>query len=337
MTTTLGYAVSNGFLGLALEAVRGTAAADPIYTPAKEPKYAAIITWLDDDSLRGSMVATYDSVQGVRHGEFDLKGNVQMDTFPILLQAALGGADAIAGDGPYGHTQGLLNDYTVGSQPLSLSLWDFTGAITNLITGAQLDSLELTWAIDAALTYTAKAMGDVATNPDVPTPSFSTEPLVPAWDTVTTINDVTVTTLVAFTCKIDRKAEVIHAGGSADPYDVFAGPVDVTGKITLVVDQIDDPLTIGGSEWNLATPGAGLVRLPLPVTIVFTDPNLGHSLELQMSAVQFKNPVIERGKKHLEVSADYTAIANTTDAIATGWSPIKTIATNAVATAYVGS
>ena len=335
--TSKAYAVANGFVGLALEAVRGTAAASPIYTPVKDPKYAGMITWLDDDSLRGSPVAKYDAVAGVQHGEFDIKGNVMMDTIGILLQAALGGSDTVAGAGPYTHTQGLLNNYLVGSQPLSLSLWDFTGAVTNLVTGAQLSDLEFTWAIEAALLYAGKAMGNLATNPSVPTPSFSTEELTPAWNTTTTINGITITQMENFTCKIDRKAEVIAAGGSANPYDVFSGPCDVSGKVTLVIDQLLDPMTVGGSEWNTGANGAGLVRLPLPMVVTFTQPTSNHALKLQMSTVQFKNPVVERGKKFLEVTADYDAIANTTDATSSGWSPLKTVVTNAISTAYVGS
>jgi hypothetical protein len=335
--TTKAYAVANGFLGLGLEAVRGVAAASPLFIPTKEPKNSPMVTWLKDEGLRGSPVTIYDQVPGVRHDEFEVKGDVQLDTFALYLIGVLGAADAISGGGPYAHLQGLLNDYTVGSQPPSFTVSDFNGAMLIEATAAQLESLELTFAIDAALTYAAKFISNIATaGGGPPAATFGVEPILPNWVIAATINAVDVHTVEEFSCKIDRAVESIHTGGNQGPYSNFAGPCAVSGKGTFVLNDLDDPFAIGGSEWSLDAPAA-LARVQLPISLLWTDPITSHSLAVQMSNVQFSNPVIERGKKYVEVTVDYEANANTTDATDGGYSPIQTTVTNAVAAAYVGS
>ena len=79
------------------------------------------------------------------------------------------------------------------------------------------------------------------------------------------------------------------------------------------------------------------------MTITLSDPNditsgTNHSIVLQLSAVQFHDVKRTRGKEYTEVEVSFTASGNTSD-IPTGtgylgYSPIKTVTTNAQSSAY---
>jgi hypothetical protein len=310
--------------------------------PNKDPKRSSLITWLDDDGLRGSPTGPFDSVPGVQHDEFEIKGEAQFDTIPLLVIGALGAPDAISGSGPYEHLDGMLNDYTVASQPPSLTIQDFDGVHCNRMTAAQIENLEFTYAIAAALNFSAKLIANPGTQISKPTESFGTEHIVAGWSVGMEINSEAVTTVEEFTCKIDRGTEAVHTGqNTPGPYANFADKCVVTGKSTFVIASTSDSLTIGGSaaspEWNASTPGAALKRFQVPIAITFTEPITGHTMLIQMSAAQFANPVVERGKKYLTVSGDYKAVANATDAVDAGYAPIQIVTTNAKSAAYAGS
>lgn len=73
------------------------------------------------------------------------------------------------------------------------------------------------------------------------------------------------------------------------------------------------------------------------VSLVFTEPNSAHTITVQMSSVQFKDPKRDRSKAYVEVDAAFDAAANTTDAVSGaggGYSPIKISAVNGVSSAY---
>ena len=53
-----------------------------------------------------------------------------------------------------------------------------------------------------------------------------------------------------------------------------------------------------------------------------------------MSAMQLEDPVITVGKSYVEIEANFTAIADTTDQVTGGYSPISSLVTNAQTTQY---
>ena len=53
-----------------------------------------------------------------------------------------------------------------------------------------------------------------------------------------------------------------------------------------------------------------------------------------MSTVQLTDPTISQGKNYVELDLSFTAIANTTDTVTFGYSPIKTVVTNNQSQAY---
>ena len=323
------FMTANSFLGLGIENTRGTAAATPTFIPITSPQVTPMQVFLRDEALRGSPTTVYDQVAGVRHDEYDVKGYVFADSFPILLRAILGGADTKAGAGPYTHTIKLLNDSTTGSQPPSVTIQDFDGATAFQMTGAQASELTVTFGAEAAAEWSAKFVGNPYTQISKPSASFSTASFVPGWDITTSIASSSLAYVAEGEIRFARNAAPIFTMGTQAPRTNFAGPLEVTGRILAVVEQTSD-------IFSNATNGYGLFRSPQATVVTLTDPVSSNTVAFTMSAVQFQDVKRQRGKSYVEVEVNFTANANTTDA-SSGYSPIATVTTNNVSTAYVGS
>ena len=90
----------NSYVGLGIEATRGTASSNMKWIPVTTPQLTAQQKWLRDEAFRGSPVTVYNEVLGVRHDEYDFKGYVFADTFPLIAKAALG-YEAVSGSSLY--------------------------------------------------------------------------------------------------------------------------------------------------------------------------------------------------------------------------------------------
>lgn len=339
MTTNAAFLSANSWLGLIKEATRGTTPSSGTveYIPVTDPQISPMQTFLRDEALRGSPVAVYNQIQSVRHDEVDFKCYVYADTFPALLMGVLGGTDTVTGTGPYTHAIKLLNSASTGSQPPSYSICDFDGANYFLTAGAQAVSLDLAGGAEKAAEATVKySANPYADSTSAPTPftsqSWSGEALIPNWDTTVSVNSTSLDYIAEFTLKIDRKTAPIFTMGTKAPYLNFAGPIDVSGSFTAVVASNADPFSISTST------GYALAYDAVPVVITMTDPNdvtsaTNHSVAFTMSAVQFQNVKRSVGKEYTELTVDFTANADSTDA-STGYSPIATSTINGVSAAY---
>lgn len=359
MPTNQAYLSASSYLGLVLEAnlatgvttpTRGTPSTGgagnyaPIYIPVTSPQVTPMQTFLRDEALRGSPNLVYDQVQGVRHDEYDFKSYIYSDTFPILLLSVLGGNDivSVVTGSAYQHVIGLYNNPSYGSQPLSYSIMDFDGANYFTISGAQAESLNITFGAEAAADGTIKFFGNpYVSATSAPAPftslSISEEHLIPAWDTVISIGETTYNYISTGELKIDRKTKPIFTMGTQAPYSNFAGPIEVTGKFTAVINSTADTFsTSAGGEY-------ALTRAPQAMTISMTDPNdstsaTPHSVNFQLSQVQFHDVKRTRGKEYTEVEVSFTANGNTTDTPSGdgyfGYSPILAAIINAQSTAY---
>ena len=332
------YLVANSYLGIMPEATRGTlnSGGTPVYIPVTAPQVTPMQTFLRDEALRGSPVMVYDQVQGVRHDEYDAKFYLFADTFPNLVKAVLGGTDTVTGAGPYTHNIKLLNNASIGSQPQSYSIMDFDGANFFTLLGAQADQLEISFGAEAAAEATVKFManpytsGTSATSP-FSAPSLSTVHMIPAWDTVISVAGTPYTYIQDGTLTIARKTAPIFTMGTQAPYQNFAGPIEVSGKFTAVVNSTSD-------SWSTGTGATALTRSPQALVITFTDPNdssggTQFSVSFTMTQAQFQNVKRTRGKAYTEVEVEFTANADATDAT-TGYSPIQANIINATAAPY---
>ncbi len=318
----------NRFFGMGKETTRGTAAAPTIWLPIDpNPSLAPNLTWIEDKALRGSPVEVYDNIPSTRHDEYTFKGNVFADTFPALMEALLG-PDTVSGSvAPYTHTIGVLNNAASGSQPSS-----YTGIDTDNITesanaakqftAGQLSDTTIDFAVDAPLTYSTKFLSNPFTEVPAPTTdTWSTEVLIPAWSGTISIAGTASTVVVSGSIDIKRSTAPIFTIGQQGPYRLWAGPVQVTGKIVFIAEAAD-PTFVNA-----------LTRDRQIMVVTFTDPVSTHSVSWTMSGVQLKNPKVDGGKAYQTITADFEANSNSTDAIS-GYAPIKFIAVNGVSTAF---
>ena len=338
----MAFLSANSYMGLVVEATRGTlpTGGTPVYIPVTSPQVTPMQTFLRDEAFRGSPTLVYDQVQGVRHDEYDAKFYLFADTFGTLVKATLGGTDTVTGSTVYTHNIKLLNNAAVGSQPQSYSIFDFDGANQFVMTGAQADSLNITFGAEAAADATVKFMANPYTSyTSAPAPfttlSLSTEHLIPAWDTSITISGINsgaaLTYIATGELSLARKTAPIFTMGTQAPLVNFAGPIEVTGKFTAIVNSTSD-------AWSTGNTAEALTRSPQTMTITMTDPNdttsaTNHSIAFTMTSVQFHDVKRTRGKEYTEVEVSFTANANATDAT-TGYSPVQATIVNAVAAAY---
>ena len=338
----MAFLSANSYMGLVVEATRGTlpTGGTPVYIPVTAPQVTPMQTFLRDEAFRGSPTLVYDQVQGVRHDEYDAKFYLFADTFGNLVKATLGGTDTVTGSTVYTHNIKLLNNAAVGSQPQSYSIFDFDGANQFVMTGAQADSLNITFGAEAAADATVKFFANPYTSyTSAPAPfttlSLSTEHMIPAWDTSITVSGINsgaaLTYISTGELMLARKTQPIFTMGTQAPLTNFAGPLEVTGKFTAIVNSNAD-------AWSTGSAAEALTRSPQTMTITMTDPNdttsaTNHSIAFTLSAVQFHDVKRTRGKEYTEVEVSFTANANATDAT-TGYSPVQATIVNAVATAY---
>ena len=335
----MAFLSANSYMGLVVETTRGTlpTGGTPVYIPVTSPQVTPNQTFLRDEALRGSPVMTYDQIQGVRNDEYEGKFYLFADTFGNLVKSIMGGADSVSDNaGSYTHDLLLLNDSSIGSQPDSYSILDFDGANYFTITGAQGDSINLTFGAEAAADATVKFFGNPYTSyTTAPAPftslSLSTEHMIPAWDTTITVGMSTLNYIQTGELKLERKTAPIFTMGNQAPYQNFAGPIEVTGKFTAVVDSNAD-------MWSTGSGAEALTYSPQTVSITLTDPNDTHnsindSITFIMDNVQFHTVKRVRGKEYTEVEVEFTANANVSDAI-TGYSPIVVQIINGISTPY---
>jgi len=329
-------------MGLVVEATRGTlpTGGTPVYIPVTAPQVTPMQTFLRDEAFRGSPTLVYDQVQGVRHDEYDAKFYLFADTFGNLVKATLGGTDTVTGSTVYTHNIKLLNNAAVGSQPQSYSIFDFDGANQFVMTGAQADSLNITFGAEAAADATVKFFANPYTSyTSAPAPfttlSLSTEHMIPAWDTSITVSGINsgaaLTYISTGELMLARKTQPIFTMGTQAPLTNFAGPLEVTGKFTAIVNSNAD-------AWSTGSAAEALTRSPQTMTITMTDPNdttssTNHSIAFTLSAVQFHDVKRTRGKEYTEVEVSFTANANATDG-AGSYSPVQATIVNAISAPY---
>ena len=323
--TVLPLMTANSYWGIAAESTYGTAASVSTWTPINSPKVTPGVKWLLDQDFRGSPVMDYDNVAGVFAAQYDGKTFTYTDVYPNLLRAALGSNDTTASVGPslYTHTIGLQNQPNTGSQPPSYTLINDSVDATYQMVASRLDSLNVSFAADAAVenTFSFKC-NQPTTVASVSASPSSTQHLIPAWNCSASIGGVAVFVVESWELDIKRNTNQIYALGSQSAVSNFAGPIDVTGKATFIVQQ-------GETYWANA-----LTRDQQVVSFTLTDPFTNYSILYQMSTVQLQDPVVNQGKAYVELDLSFTAIANQTDTVTFGYSPIKCVVTNGVQNAY---
>jgi hypothetical protein len=315
------------YLGIARETTKGTVVAPTDFIPVMKDslKPVDIIDPLYDEGLRGSLVKNYNYLQGRTRSTVDFGGSVFIDTAGWAIAGLLGDETVTGGSAPYTHVISLKNASAVGAdaQPPSYTLTDFYAADVRSYPGCQFSDFSLKFNADGMLEYDAKSTGWASEVVATPTPSFSTVLPTQVWHGRVEVAGTPVSNSISGNIDMKRPVTPIYGiSETQNPYQVFLGALEVTGKIKFVMEN-DDQLT------NFLTNTQPSLRF---IWSYGTGAN-----ELQLSAVLTKGAyvaaAIDRGTDMVEIEVDINAQGNLTDAGNTGgYSPIKWTLKNAVPT-----
>lgn len=312
------------YLGIAKEVTKGTAVAPTDFLPvmAGSLKPVDVIDPLYDEGLRGSLVKNYNYLPGRTRSTYDFGGSVFPDTVGYAIAGLLGDVATTGASAPFTHTISLENSAVAAAdaQPLSYTITDFYAAAVRAYPGCQFSDFTLKFNADGMLEYDAKTTGFASAAAATPTPSFSTILPTQVWKGSVSIGATTITNSISGEIAMKRPVTPIYGiSTTQNPYNVFLGALEVTGKITFVMEA-DTELT----RYLTNTQPA----------LVFNWAYGAAAAAVQIQATLTKGAyvasAIERGSDFVQISVDINGIGNTTDAGATaGFSPIKWVLQNA--------
>jgi len=314
------------YLGIAKETTKGTAVAPTDYIPAmaNSLKPVDVIDPLYDEGLRGSNVKNYNYVPGRTRSTYDFGGSVFADAIGYPIAGLLGDVATVGASAPFTHTMSLENSAVAAAdaQPLSWTLTDFYAAAVRAYPGCQFSDFTLKFNADGMLEYDTKVTGWASAVATTPTPTFSTILPTQVWQGAVTVGGTTITNSIAGEISMKRPVTPVYGiATTQNPYNVFLGPLEVTGKLTFVMEN-DTELTryLTNTQPALVLNwayGAGAAAVQIQCTL---------------TKGAYVAAASDRGSDFVQISVDINAQANTTDAGATlGYSPIKWVIKNAKA------
>lgn len=314
------------YLGIAKEATKGTIVAPTDFIPVAKDnlKPVDLVDPLYDTGLRGSNVVNYNYIQGRSRSTFDFGGAVFADTIGYSIAGLLGSVATTGVSAPYTHTISLENSLTsdVDVQPISYTLTDFYAVDVRSYPGCQFSDFSLKFNADGMLEYDAKTTGWASSTVSDPTPTFSTVLPTPVWRGTVSIGGASVATAMEGNIDMTRAATPIYGiSNTQNPYQIFLGPLEVTGSIKFVMENDSQLLNFLNNsqpaivlDWAY---GSGATQVQISATI---------------TKGAYTAAVIERGDDFVSVTIELNGQGNTTDAGSTGgFAPIKWVLKNAKA------
>ena len=313
------------YVGIAKEVTPGTAVSATDFIPlAKDSlKPVDIIAPLYDTGLRGSMAQNYNYIQGRRYTEIDLGGPVFADTIGYWLGGIMGSVATTGASAPYQHVISLKNATAIGAdaQPTSFTIEDMYVANNRYYPGCKVTNFTFNFNSEGMLEYTAKLMGWPSSTTAIASPSFSTVVPTPVWRGSVSIGGSTIGYTTDGSVTVTRAAEAIFGIDTTQgPYEIFVGALDTTGSFTFVMEN-DTELT------------RFLTNTQPAITLTFAQGAgaTATSIAFTITDGAYTTAAIDRSADHVQISVDFSAIANTTDAGASGgYAPIKWTLQNAV-------
>jgi hypothetical protein len=314
------------YLGIAKEVTKGTAVAPTDYIPAmaNSLKPVDVIDPLYDEGLRGSNVKNYNYVPGRTRSTYDFGGSVFADAIGYPIAGLLGDVATVGAAAPFTHTISLENSAVAAAdvQPTSYTLTDFYAAAVRAYPGCQFSDFTLKFNADGMLEYDTKVTGWASATATTPTPTFSTVLPTQVWQGAVTVGGTTITNSISGEISMKRPVTPVYGiATTQNPYNVFLGPLEVTGKLTFVMEN-DTELT-------------RYLTNTQPALVLNWAYGIG-AAAVQIQATLTKGAYVaaasDRGSDFVQISVDINAQGNTTDAGATlGYSPIKWVIKNAKA------
>jgi hypothetical protein len=232
-------ATNTSFLGVAKEVTKGTGVAATAFIPYNSFNPVDVIMPLEDKGLRGAMVDVFNVVQGPAYSTCDIAGLVYPDTIPWFLSGIYGDITESGASAPFTHIHAVKN--SGDGQPGAKTFADFygyTGTHTRQFAGQQISEVTFTWNADGMLEYSAKSTGFASTLVAKPTQSFGALPPTANWVATTTVGGGSILNVNTGSITWKRNVNVIHAlDGTQAPYSIFVGPLGVTGKLSVIMED----------------------------------------------------------------------------------------------------
>lgn len=317
------FAPATGYIGVAKEAVKGTAVAATAFPPINLGRtFKDELMLIDDTASRGAMFdGPFDQIAGPLYASWDIPASPAFaDTLPWFLVNVMGDyATSGAGD-PFTHTASLLN--TGDGQCKSLTLVDFygyTGVHSRQYAGCQVGEVTLDWNADGMLTWASKGLGFAGVLLAKPAQSFTTVTPSPAWECTANIGGAGNLLIEKGTLSFKRECLAIHtADGTQAPYKIWQGPLMIDGTLTFVAEDDAELLRY-------------LNQTKPIVSLVWTHGAPARTIQIVMSKCNYKGGKPDHGKKYMSWECQIQALPNTTDVGASGgYSPAKLSFLNAL-------
>jgi hypothetical protein len=184
----------------------------------------------------------------------------------------------------------------------------------------QFSELTFKWTADGLFEWSGKAIGWPYVPGTTPTPTYSAVKPIANWSIVTQIAG-TQTFVIDGEITIKRTVTAIKgANGVQTPYRIWSGDVDVSGKLTLVVENTTQRTAFQNStvqSLDVAfTNGTGATQV---------------GLDLHCTDAFWQDATPSYSKDYIELPVTFAAYGNATDVGASGgYSPIKATLTNAM-------
>lgn len=308
-------------LGIAKETVVGTAVAPTNFLRVTDLKPVEKITYLADEGLRGAMAKTYNEVVGVTWCEYEFSGPVYVDDVGWVIAGLLNDLSVTGATDPYTTTFSLLNSGT--GQPTTYTLTDYNGNNARAFAGCKFSQLDLKFAADGLLEYTAMATGLSFATASTPTQSYGGTTIVPNYLCTATIGGAASAVVTDGDLSIKRTVAPVHAvDGTSAPSGIFAGSdLEVSGSLTIVYDSNAETVLQDYINGTTAT-----------LTLDWVQ-SASRELKASMTSVAFDDAQLNRGQgKWSELAVKFTALANTTDVgSSAGYGPVRFLTKNASA------
>lgn len=339
MPTPTIYPSAKQVVGLAVETTMGTANTTLAATaPVTEFKAVDKPTWLVDKGMRGSMVEEYGLIQGPVVVEWTMKGAVFFDWLPYLLRNLFGD---LTTTGPvssqYTHAISILNSGT--GQPSSLTIVDWQGLTATtqarMYTGCCVEELTLKGNPESTLIeFEAKGKGfrSQAYPTSPPTFSPSTDQPMAAWRVVMGLGGpasggTLVSTVRDWEVTYTRQLKPEYVSNNSQyPVVIARGSMTGTGKLNFSVPSDETALNYllnnTQPQWQLVVDN-GLAT------------SAKRSLQIDQQLTAFDSVEVARSEEAVGYESTFKAIANTTNAGASGGYSIAKLTTiNATASGY---
>lgn len=307
-----------GFMGIGVEATKGTSVAATDYIPATSMDGEDATDVLLDSGMRASMAVNYGGVKGVSTASYSAEGDVYVDTIGYFLAAILGDHAAVTTT-TTAHTFSLQN--STDGQPPSYTIHDYQGLQARKYAYAMESSLSLRIAAAELFTYSSSWTSRSSVTESAPSPTFSALSPIAGWTGGMTLAGSANALIEEADISFSRNVTPIQTvAGVADPTQIWSGPLSVNGRLMFLAADETEFLRYLAVTSN-------------PILVVTMTQGTA-SLALTMSKCIYTNAKVERGDDFTQVSVQFEALANTTDAGSSGgYSPIKAVLTNSVSSA----